>query len=118
MARAQLAKEVLEHRFAIIGLEYSEIRYDYIGVNSLYRDEISQGILQDAPLPVEVRLRVAARCADLKQAQKVGNEVEALYTNGPCGGGGAVKTVKDIISIASILIPQEDFSIGVHFVED
>ncbi|MGI6256177.1 MAG: acyclic terpene utilization AtuA family protein [Acutalibacter sp.] len=118
LARAQLAKEVLEHRFALIGLEYSEIRYDFMGVNSLYRDQISQGIREEAPQPVEVRLRVAARCADLKQAQKVGNEVEALYTNGPCGGGGAVKAVKDIISIASILIPREDFPIGVHFVEE
>ena len=118
LARAQLAREVLEHRFAQIGLEYSEIRYDFLGVNSLYRDEISQSIRQDGALPVEVRLRVAARCARREQAQKVGNEVEALYTNGPCGGGGAVKAVKDIISIASILIPREDFSIGVHFVAE
>ena len=117
LAKAELAKEVLEHRFARIGLEYSEIRYDFIGVNSLYRDAISEHLQPQGALPAEVRLRVAARCADWKQAQKGGNEVEALYTNGPSGGGGAVKAVKDIISIASILIPREDFSIGVHFVE-
>ena len=135
LRRAELAREILEHRFEIIGLEYSELRFDYIGVNSLYKDRISRemGGYEKAgettadhtvslnpsenswgKLPTEVRLRVAARCATLKQAEKVGNEVEALYTNGPSGGGGAVKAVKDIISIASILIPAEDFSISVH----
>ena len=44
-----------------------------------------------------------------EEAGLVGNEVEALYTNGPSGGGGAVKTIKDIVSIASILIPTEHF---------
>ena len=41
----------------------------------------------------------------LKQAEKVGNEVEALYTNGPSGGGGAVKAVK-------ILFPLRPFDTG------
>ena len=118
LARAQLAKEVLEHRFAQIALKYSEIRYDFLGVNSLYQNLISQTICPNAAPPAEVRLRVAARCDNPKEAEKVGNEVEALYTNGPCGGGGAAKSVRDIISIASILIPREDFSIEVHFVEE
>ena len=47
----------------------------------------------------------------------IGNEVEALYTNGPSGGGGAVKNIKDIISIASILVPVNHFHITVHVLE-
>ncbi len=39
--------------------------------------------------PYEVRLRVAARADSAERAMIVGEEVEALYTNGPGGGGGA-----------------------------
>ena len=52
-----------------------------------------------------------------EEAKLVGNEVEALYTNGPSGGGGAVKTIKDIVSITSILIPNDHFHITVGYME-
>lgn len=115
LRRAQLAREILEKRFEIIGLPYEELRFDYIGVDSLYGDRISAQI--GTFTPVEVRLRAAARVKTPEAAQMVGNEVEALYTNGPSGGGGAVKSVKDIISIASIFVPAEDFQITVGYEE-
>lgn len=115
LAKARLAKEILEKRFSIINLEYEEIRYDYIGINSLYGNDIAKKMSQANP--AEVRLRVAARCKNKDQAAKVGNEVEALYTNGPSGGGGATKNIKDIISIASILVPVEHFNIKVCYLE-
>jgi hypothetical protein len=37
----------------------------------------------------------------------VGEEVEALYTNGPAGGGGARKYVTEQIGIVSTLIDRE-----------
>lgn len=67
--------------------------------------------------PNEVRLRVAARVKTKAEAELIGNEVEALYTNGPSGGGGAVKTIKDIVSIASILMPSDHFHITVGYLE-
>ena len=115
LPKAKLAKEILEHRFEMIGLKYEEIRYDMIGMNSLYHDDISSQI--NKYTPVEVRLRVAARVKNMEQAQMVGNEVEALYTNGPSGGGGAVKSIKDIISIASILVQVHHFHIRVEVLE-
>jgi hypothetical protein len=36
----------------------------------------------------------------------VANEVEALYTNGPASGGGASKSVREVIAAASMLIPR------------
>lgn len=113
--KTKLAREILEKRFELIGLEYEEIRFDYIGFNSLYMDTISQNMGNYTPN--EIRLRVAVRVKDLKNAEMVGNEVEALYTNGPYGGGGAVKNIKDIISIASIFIPIEHFNITVGYRE-
>ena len=40
----------------------------------------------DRGAPYEVRLRLAVRCATQAQAERVGQEVEALYLNGPAGG--------------------------------
>ena len=37
----------------------------------------------------------------------VGEEVEALYTNGPAGGGGTRKYVQEQIGIVSTLIERE-----------
>lgn len=115
LPKAKLAQEIIERRLKKIGLEYEEIRYDYIGMNSLYKDKISQ----DLSLCVagEIRLRVAARVKTLAEAKFIGNEVEALYTNGPSGGGGAVKSIKDIVSIASILVPTHHFTITVGYLE-
>ncbi|MCD8217765.1 MAG: DUF1446 domain-containing protein [Clostridiales bacterium] len=116
LKRAQLARKVLEHRFTMKEMELEEVRFDYIGVNSLYRDEVSREMAVFSGYPVEVRLRVAARTQDRETAELIGNEVEALYTNGPCGGGGAEKRIRDIVSIASILIPVDQFEIRVALV--
>lgn len=113
--KAKLAKEILEKRFELVGLKFEEIRFDYIGFNSLYMDTISENM--GNYIPNEIRLRAAARVKDLKNAEMVGNEVEALYTNGPYGGGGAVKNIKDIISIASIFVPVDHFNITVGYME-
>ena len=63
----------------------------------------------------EVRLRVAGRSSSRKAAEAVGNEVESLYLSGPAGGGGARKQVRDIVSIASIFVPQGDIEIGLAY---
>ena len=54
-----------------------------------------------------MRLRVAARCDERSDAVRVGNAVEPLYTNGPAGGGGASKGVRQVVAVASLLLPRE-----------
>jgi hypothetical protein len=49
---------------------------------------------------------VAIRVQTQAQALEVANEVEALYTNGPAGGGGATKSVREVIAAASMLMPR------------
>ena len=41
---------------------------------------------------------------------QVGEEVEALYTNGPAGGGGTRKYVHEQVGIVSTLIEREQVS--------
>jgi hypothetical protein len=58
-------------------------------------------------VPYETRLRVAAKADSFDKAAIVGEEVEALYTNGPAGGGGVRKYVNEVIGIVSTLIEKE-----------
>ena len=111
LARARLAGEVVRRRLELTHCQLEELRIDHMGIDSLYGPALSQG----APVPVEVRLRVAGRTRCREEAEKVANEVEALYTNGPAGGGGAVKSVRRIVSVASILIPRDTVTPQITF---
>jgi hypothetical protein len=101
-ARGRLALEILEARLRSIGLQCREVRGELIGVDSILGPKLSAG----AADPKEVRLRLAARTNSLEEAILVGNEVEALYLNGPAGGGGARSWAKEIIGVVSVLIPE------------
>jgi len=106
LARAQLALDIVRERLAQTGVAASECRFDLIGVNALYGPTRSN----ETGEPYEVRVRVTARTLSRTDAVRVGNEVETLYTNGPAGGGGATKSVRDIIAVQSILLPRESVS--------
>jgi Acyclic terpene utilisation family protein AtuA len=51
-------------------------------------------------------LRIAAKAQTQADAALVGEEVEALYTNGPAGGGGVRKYVNEVIGIVSVLVDR------------
>ena len=50
-------------------------------------------------------------------ASAIGGEVEALYTNGPAGGGGASRSVRRIVGILSTFIRADLVTSRVEFVE-
>lgn len=115
LARARLALSIVEERLKITGVQTSEIRYDIIGVNAMHRDGLAAAPEHD---PYEVRIRVAGRTDSLREAQRIANEVESLYTCGPAGGGGAVKSARDIVAVVSILLPRALVNPSVHFEEN
>ncbi len=96
LERAKLAGEIILKR---IGDRFDEFRVDYIGLSSLHGESFSQGSAS-----YEIRLRIAGKSPDKALAQLVGEEVEALYTNGPAGGGGARKYLHEVIGVVSILM--------------
>lgn len=102
LARGQLALDIVKERFKITGVKASELRFDLIGVNAIHAD-----VLAPAPEPTEVRVRVTGRCDTMKEAVRIGNEVETLYTNGPASGGGATKSAKQVVAMLSALFPRE-----------
>jgi hypothetical protein len=103
VARARLALDIVRERLAITGVDTSELRLDLIGVNSLYGDAFASND-ED---PYEVRVRVAGRASNAKEAARIGNEVETLYTNGPAGGGGVTKVTREVIAVQSVLLARE-----------
>ncbi|PMU23095.1 MULTISPECIES: acyclic terpene utilization AtuA family protein [unclassified Pseudomonas] len=99
VARAQLARDVVLKRLELTGVRIQDVRAELIGVDSLHGP-------RSTVEPWEVRLRIAARCAERSEAVRVGNEVETLYTNGPSGGGGASKSLRQVVAVASLLLPR------------
>ena len=100
-ARAKLAGEIVAER---LRGQFQELRVDLIGLTALHTRPMPA---EDGYRPYEVRLRVAGRSADEAAARRIGEEVEALYTNGPAGGGGARKYVTEQIGVVSCLIARD-----------
>jgi hypothetical protein len=113
LARGRLALEIVRERLKLTGVATSELRFDLIGVDSLHGAQVSS----HANEPYEVRVRVTGRTDNLREAVRIGNEVETLYTNGPAGGGGAFKSARDVVGVASVLLPRELAQPVVQFIE-
>jgi hypothetical protein len=104
LSRARLALEIVAERLKLTGVATTELRLDIIGVDSVHRGPPSG----NSPEPAEARIRVIARTATLRDAIRIGNEVEALWLNGPAGGGGAWKSAREVIAAVSTLIPRSE----------
>jgi len=111
-ARGRLALEIVRERLKLTSVAASELRFELVGVDSLHGPEVSAR----ASEPYEVRVRVSGRTENLREAIRIGNEVETLYTNGPAAGGGAWKSARDVVAVASVLLPRELAKPQVRFV--
>ena len=112
LARGRLALEIVRERLKLTNVAASELRFELVGVDSLHGPEVSAR----ASEPYEVRVRVSGRTENLREAVRIGNEVETLYTNGPAAGGGAWKSARDVVAVASVLLPRELAKPQVRFV--
>jgi hypothetical protein len=109
VARARLAGEIVMQRLRsrqrqLSGIATEAMRCDVIGIDALHGPRVSSGSGRE---PYEVRLRIVARAETFEAAQRIGREVEALYTNGPAGGGGAFASTREVLSVASTFIPRD-----------
>jgi hypothetical protein len=110
-ARARLAAETIRKRAArnpMLGNQ--TIQFDLIGVNSVWPKE-------DASPVRDVRLRVAARLPDQRAAEQLVTEVEALYVNGPAGGGGVRFATRPTIRTYTAFVPRAKVTPRWQFVE-
>ncbi len=110
--RGKLAINIIKERIDLTAINCTETRGDLIGVNSIFGED-SNGYENNS----EIRMRFVARCQDKFNAQRICREVEALYLNGPSGGGGVVTSFKKIIAVASTLIPKQLVDIKLKILE-
>ena len=111
VARGRLALAIVRERFKLLSFEPAELRGELIGVNSVFA---SREVEEAATVP-EVRVRVAGRTATREDANRIGDEVETLYTNGPAGGGGVTKSTREVIAILSTLFPRDCVRPEIHY---
>jgi Acyclic terpene utilisation family protein AtuA len=119
LERARLAGDIIVKRFNAgtpeVKNRISELRVDYIGINSVHRTVFEPATRRTAPY--EIRVRVAGKAQSMEDAALIGEEVEALYTNGPAGGGGVRKYVNEVIGIVSVLMERKDIEPQVSIFE-
>jgi hypothetical protein len=112
LERGRLALDIVRERLSLTGVQTTETRFDIIGVDSLHGGTLARG-----REPYEVRIRVVGRTDSMAEAVRIGNEVETLYTNGPAGGGGAWKSAREVIAVASVLLPRTLVKPSIQYLE-
>ncbi len=111
LARAELALRIVEERLKLTGVATTELRLEIIGVDSVRRG----AAVGDGPELSEARIRVVGRTDTLKDAVRIGNEVETLWLNGPAGGGGAWKSARPVVATVSTLLPRAEIKPRVQY---
>src|SRR5690606_34358940 len=102
-ARAELAIDIIRKRLE----GKMEMRFDLIGLVSIMGDDAGK-LLDQAPagdLP-DVRVRVAGRHQQEAMIDLMHQEVTALWTGGPAGGGGVRVAKRPRLLLRSCLVPR------------
>ena len=99
--RARLAADIVRERLALRRIELEDLRVDLIGHSAVHA-----AAAQPAGEPYEIRLRVAGCARTREAAATIAEEVQTLYTNGPCGGASDSMQVREVIGVRSILLDR------------
>lgn len=100
--RAHLAADVIHERWSDVFGHDDPVRVDFVGCNALTPWSEPQAT------PEEVQVRFSVRTLERGIARDLVEEVEALYTNGPAGGGGTTGAITESIGIVSTFIDRAD----------
>jgi hypothetical protein len=116
VARAELAIDVVEQRLQASGIELDELTSHRIGIDGVRRGAHPDRDRAEEE-PPEVRVRIAGRARTHSDAERIGREVTALWTNGPAGGGGARRSVTEHVVISSGEIARDRIAARVEWIE-
>lgn len=106
MAKAQAAAAIIQQQMSEIGLRAEETIIEYIGYNSIHGPLADPTHVDDLN---EVYLRIAVRCADKREAAKLGRLFPPLALSGPpfIGGAGGMMEPRGLLGIWPTLAPRE-----------
>ncbi|WP_199619924.1 acyclic terpene utilization AtuA family protein [Paenibacillus alkalitolerans] len=105
LEKAKAADGIIRKQIQRAGLQFDEIRTDYLGYNSLH------GPLAKPPAeePNEVYLRIAMRSGRREEAEKLGRLVPPLMLSGPPAMSGFLGIMKprELLGMWSCLVPRQ-----------
>ncbi|HLI69816.1 MAG TPA: acyclic terpene utilization AtuA family protein [Ktedonobacteraceae bacterium] len=105
LAKAQVAAEIIQQQMREIGLKSEETLIEYIGYNSIHGPLADSTRTEDLN---EVYLRIAVRCADQREAAKLGRLFPPLALSGPpfIGGASGMLEPRGLLGIWPTLAPR------------
>lgn len=105
LAKAQLAAQIIQQQMVEIGLKAEETVIEYMGYDSIHGPLADPVHARDLN---EVYLRIAVRCADKKEAAKLGRLFPPLALSGPpfIGGAGGMIEPRGLLGIWPTLAPR------------
>ncbi len=105
LAKAQLAAQIITQQMAEVGLKPEETLIEYQGYNSIHGPLADPAHVDDLN---EVYLRIAVRCADKREAARLGRLVPPLGLSGPpfIGGLGGMMEPRGLLGIWPTLAPR------------
>jgi hypothetical protein len=104
LEKAQWAEKWIRERFKLLGVDFTELRIDYVGVNMLH-DRVAP--LDDRDYN-EVGLRVAGKTKTREEAEAVRREATHLWTMGPIGASfGVPLNVRGVVALWPSLVPRD-----------
>jgi Acyclic terpene utilisation family protein AtuA len=112
LARGRVALDIVRERLGRLLPTMSECRFELIGVDSISMADRDRGAALFEP--PEVRVRVAGRVGTPAEAHLIGREVTSLWLNGPSGGAGATRSIRQQLAVAGALIARESVAVSVE----
>jgi hypothetical protein len=115
LEKAKKADEILRTRLANLGLQFEEIRTEYLGYDSCFGP-----LAQNAELLNEVVMRVGVRGKDKNAIEKFGREIAPLILTGPpsvTGFAGGRPKPSEVIAYWPALIPKSAITPKVEVVQ-
>ncbi|RMD47948.1 MAG: DUF1446 domain-containing protein [Ignavibacteria bacterium] len=106
LTKAKTAGKVLKQRLEDLGLEFDEIRTEFVGFDSCH-GPLSKDLNEDDIN--EVVLRVAVRSHDYNSVKRFGREIAPLILTGPpsvTGFAGGAPKPSDVVAYWPALIPK------------
>ena len=105
LAKAQLAAQIVQQQMTESGLQPEETLIEYLGYNSIH------GPLADPAASEglnEVYLRIAVRCKEKRDADKLGRLLTPLGLSGPpfIGGASGITASRGLLGIWPTLVPR------------
>jgi len=105
LAKARVAAEIIQQHMVEVGLTAEETVVEYLGYNSIHGPLADSTHSDDLN---EVYLRIAIRCADKKEAAKLGRLFPPLALSGPpfIGGAAGMMEPRGLLGIWPTLVPR------------